>query len=125
MFREKIAIAIFSILIYILLVILIVYSYPDQNKSGITELYFTYIPEHVLSNQLSQFSFEVHNLENKRLRYDYEALVNDVSLKNGTIELAHDDRIQIPVLFKLGGKGEARFQVLLQDKSIHFWADIE
>jgi hypothetical protein len=125
--------AILPIVITILLFIIIILALVNilaATKPGFTELYFVdELPKTVLPDQEYQFSFAIHNLENKRTTYNYVVNVKSQIIKEGTLTLNRGDTAIVSPRFIVQTrlKTQILFSVRLtgKDQEIHFWADIK
>ncbi len=115
---------IISLIIGIVIVIVtLVIARPEPES--FTELYFNdhqNLPKY--SQDSYNFSFTIHNLENKDINYKYQVLVDDKIALFNTIEIKDKENITIPVSIKIDKDfKKAKIQVLLPEKQqeIHFW----
>ena len=93
----------FIVVFFIFIVLLI-----PMNKMPLTELYFKNpesLRKHIFSNKTYSFSFIVHNLEYKNMKYFYsvDILFNNTlhNLDNGFILLKHNESKEIKENYKL------------------------
>lgn len=115
---------IISLVIGIIIVtVTLVVARPEPES--FTELYFNNHQDLPKYNQDAyEFSFSIHNLENKDINYKYQILVDDKIVLFDTIEVKDKEEAVIPVSIEINKDFErARIQVLLpeKDQEIHFW----
>ena len=124
------------ILVGIILVLLTLNISAAAKKSGFTQLYLIGDnPKTISPNQNYRFSFGIHNMENKRVTYNYAVYLQSEKIDQGQVTLNHNqttvitksfavtnqalafnslDNISIPVSVQLINKGQ----------EVHFWVDI-
>ena len=83
-----------AIIIFLLSIIitLLIFNTITDDKSGFTELYFTGdLPKIIEMNQEYDFSFVIHNLEDKSRYYDYSIYLYSNEIAKGYVFLNHDE----------------------------------
>ncbi len=119
--------------IILLAVLVIGVSVIPKNNEPLTELYFddhTNLPKEAEINKEYNFSFTVHNLEYKKMLYDYEITLEYDNKKflviRGTLELENEETQQIKSGFTIKQEFErAKITVNIVNKkqAIHFWVN--
>lgn len=123
-------------LIAIIVILLIFNLSPKQNKSGFTELYFVGdLPKTVKTNEQYNFSFAIHNLEERMMIYNCIIYLNSTKVSQDYVFLDPDDIIVINHSFKVEKAQEnlslenisipVSVQLLNKRQEIHFWALIK
>ena len=117
------------ILVFIISV-LVVFNITKENKHGFTELYFTdELPKTIKINENVNFSFGIHNLENKRMDYSYEVYARTNKIDEGSLSLNHDETKIITKSFIVEKVKESSMPIsvklLNKDQEIHFWVDVK
>ena len=90
-----------SVIIFLLIFIII----PTQNKSGFTEFFFFGdLPKIIQMNEEYDFSFAIHNLEDKNMIYNYSVYLHSNKIGQGYISLDHDETAVINQSFIVKNK---------------------
>lgn len=119
------------ILILIITVLLIFNITAADNKSGFTELYFINdLPKTIKINERYDFSFAIHNLEHKKMTYNYAIYYNKKKIDQGYVNLNHDETTTITRSFIAKKKLEnplipISVQLLNTNQEIHFWVNLK
>jgi len=119
------------ILILIITVLLIFNIIPTEKKSGFTELFFVNdLPKTIKINERYDFSFAIHNLEKKKMTYDYAVYLESKKIDQSHITLNHDDTTTITQSFIVKDKLEntsipISVQLLNKNQEIHFWVNLK
>ena len=98
-------VAVIIILISIIIVLLIFDTFIAKETNGFTELYFTGdLPKIIETNQEYDFSFAIHNLEDKNMYYNYSIYLYSNEIANGYVFLDHDETAVIDQSFIVKNK---------------------
>ena len=94
-----------------------------------TELYFAdsaNLPQVIKANQKYNFSFTIHNLEQKTIRYTYEVLSGNTVLDQKSVNLQNGENKIIPE--NIGPFKKTRTEIIVEiinpintNQSISFW----
>jgi len=114
----------------LIIAILVLYTSNVEENDGFTELYFLDdIPKSVEVNKEYDFSFAIHNLENKDMFYQYIIFLESNELSQETVSLSHDATEIINQKFSvnspLGDEMQISVQLLNKNQEIHFKVKIK
>lgn len=116
-----------SVIIFLLIFIII----PTENKSGFTELYFINdLPKTIKMNETYDLFFAIHNLEDKKMTYNYAVYLQSKKIDQGYVSLNHDETTIINQSFIVKNKLEnisipVSVRLLNKNQEIHFWAHLK
>ncbi len=119
------------IVLILLAAIAVLASFDIKNpkpKSGFTELYFSGpLPKDIKLGKEYNFSFAVHNLENRNVLYNYAVYVKSDALRRGNLSLDHDQTAFLSQAFNITRMEDAPMPItvrlLNKEQEIHFWVN--
>mgnify|MGYP001606767407 CR=1 FL=1 len=116
------------VILLIIITFLAVFNLRIQSRRDFTELYFVNkLPKDVKVNENYNFSFVVHNLENKHTVYNYTVNLGPNLINQGFVNLDHNQIAIINQTFKVtqmnNGLIPVSVKLLNKDQDIHFWVN--
>lgn len=124
---EKILAAMMVAILFAIIIFLAMFNiYTPSESQGFTELYLTgNHPSDVTAGSSYDFSFGIHNLENKKVVYTYAVLSHSEAIGQGYITLDHDETSIITQRFSVDNEttdNETIISVSLvnKDQEVHF-----
>ena len=116
-------------ILLLIISVLVVFNIIAEKKPGFTELYFSDIPKTIKINENANFSFGIHNLENKKMDYSYEIYARTNKIDEGNVILNHDETKIITKSFRVNKAKESSIPIsvklLDKDQEIHFWVNVK
>jgi hypothetical protein len=95
--------------------------------TGLTEIYFTEdLPKEIVYGDEYSFSFIIHSRENVEHLYFYRIIRNGLEMNSGYVSVKPDQRALVTQAFTpKPEETEIKFDVIVDDKTIHFWSVAE